>query len=52
MLDKMLIMILKKLDATDDDIEYGQEQVQELINKFNKLVETKTQEKEKELLSV
>ncbi len=43
---------IKKLDATDDDIEYGQEQVQELINKFNKLVETKTQEKEKELLSV
>jgi ribosome recycling factor len=43
---------IKKSDATEDDIDFGQEQVQELINKFNKVVEAKTQEKEKELLSV
>jgi len=43
---------IKKLEVPEDDIKYGQDQVQELINKYNKIVEEKLNEKEKELLSV
>lgn len=43
---------IKKLEVPEDDIKYGQEEVQELINKYNKIVEEKLSEKEKELLSV
>ena len=43
---------IKKLEVPEDDIKYGQDQVQELINKFNKIVDEKLSVKEKELLSV
>lgn len=43
---------IKKLEVPEDDIKYGQEEVQELINKYNKIVDEKLSEKEKELLSV
>lgn len=43
---------IKKLEVPEDDIKYGQNEVQELINKYNKIVEEKVSEKEKELLSV
>lgn len=43
---------IKKLEVPEDDIKYGQDEVQELINKYNKIVEEKLNEKEKELLSV
>ena len=43
---------LKKLEITEDEIKDGQDQVQELINKFNKIVDEKAKEKEKELMTV
>ena len=43
---------IKKLEVPEDDIKYGQDQVQELINKYNKIVEEKLNLKEKDLLSV
>ena len=43
---------IKKLEVPEDDIKYGQDEVQELINKYNKIVDEKLSEKEKELLSV
>lgn len=43
---------IKKLELPEDDIKFGQEEVQQLINKYNKIVEEKLSEKEKELLSV
>lgn len=43
---------LKKLEIPEDDMKYGTEEIQELINKFNKLVEDKLREKETELLSI
>lgn len=43
---------IKKLELPEDDIKYGQDEVQELINKYNKIVEEKLSEKEKDLLSV
>ena len=43
---------IKKLEVPEDDIKYGQDEVQELINKYNKIVDEKLNEKEKELLSV
>lgn len=42
----------KKLEIPEDDIKYAQEQVQELINKYNKIVDEKLKVKEEELLSV
>lgn len=42
----------KKLEVPEDDIKYTQDQVQELINKYNKVVEDKLKIKEEELLSV
>lgn len=43
---------IKKLEVTDDEIKSGQDDVQELINKFNKLVDDKLKEKEAELMTV
>ncbi len=42
----------KKLEISEDDIKYCQDQVQELTNKYNKIVEEKLKEKETELMSV
>lgn len=42
----------KKLEVPEDDIKYTQDQVQELINKYNKIVDEKLKIKEDELLSV
>ena len=43
---------IKKLEIPEDDIKSGQEDVQELINKYNKIVDEKFKEKEKDLMSV
>jgi len=43
---------IKKLEITEDDIKAGQDEVQELINKFNKIVEEKAKIKEQELMTV
>lgn len=43
---------IKKLELSEDDIKYGQDEVQELIDKYNKIVEEKLSIKEKDLLSV
>lgn len=43
---------IKKLELPEDDIKQGQEDVQELINKYNKIVDEKAKEKENELMSV
>ena len=42
----------KKLEIPEDDIKYCIEEIQELINKYNKIVDEKLAVKEKELLSV
>ena len=42
----------KKLEIPEDDIKYCTEEIQELINKYNKIVDEKLAVKEKELLSV
>ena len=43
---------LKKLEISEDDTKYGTDEIQDLINKFNKIVEDKLKEKEAELLSI
>lgn len=43
---------LKKLKLPEDEEKSGNEEVQELINKYNKIVDEKLEVKEKELLSV
>ena len=43
---------IKKLEIPEDDIKLGQENVQELINKYNKIVDEKFKVKEQELLTV
>ena len=43
---------IKKLEISEDDIKNGQEDVQELINKYNKVVEEVFKEKESELMSI
>lgn len=43
---------IKKLEITDDDKKYGNDQIQELINKYNKIVDEKLKIKETELMSV
>jgi len=43
---------IKKLELPEDDIKAGNEEVQELINKYNKIVEEKLKIKEEELMSV
>lgn len=43
---------IKKLEVSEDDIKLGQEDVQELINKYNKVVDEKLKIKENELLTI
>jgi ribosome recycling factor len=43
---------IKKADLTEDEIKVGQEEVQELINKYNKIVDEKIKIKETELMTV
>lgn len=43
---------IKKLDFPEDDIKAGQDDVQELINKFNNIVDEKLKLKEADLMSV
>lgn len=43
---------IKKLEVPEDEIKNGQEEVQELINKYNKIVDDKAKDKETELMTV
>lgn len=43
---------LKNLKLPEDDEKKGNEQIQDLINKFNKIVEEKLKDKEKELMTI
>jgi ribosome recycling factor len=43
---------ISKLDIPEDDIDSGEEEVQELINKYNKLVDDKFKAKEGELMNI
>lgn len=43
---------IKKLEVTEDDIKDGTDNVQDLINKFNKIVDDKLKVKEQELMTV
>ena len=43
---------IDKLEVPEDDAKNGQEEVQELINKYNKLVDERFKEKETELMTV
>lgn len=43
---------IKKLELTEDEVKQGTNDVQELINKYNKIVEEKLKIKEQELMSV
>ena len=43
---------IKKLEIPEDDQKMAQEDVQELINKYNKITDEKLKEKETELMSV
>jgi len=43
---------IKKLEVTEDEIKAGQDEVQELINKYNKVVEERLKVKEQELMTV
>ena len=43
---------IKKLELPEDDVKNGQEDVQELINKYNKIVDEKLKIKEQELMTI
>lgn len=43
---------IKKLEIPEDDIKSGQDEVQELIQKYNNIVDAKAKEKENELMTV
>ena len=43
---------INALEVPEDDIKSGEEEVQELINKYNKVVDEKLKEKEQELMTV
>ena len=43
---------IKKLELPEDDIKNGQDEVQELIQKYNAIVDVKAKEKENELMTV
>ena len=43
---------IKNLKLPEDEEKYGNEEVQELINKYNKVVDEKLKEKEKELMTI
>ena len=44
--------VIKELEVPEDDIKAGEEDVQELINKYNKIVDEKFKVKEAELMTV
>ena len=44
--------VIEKNGFAEDDIKAGNEEVQELINKYNKIVDEKLKIKEEELMSV
>ena len=43
---------IKKLELPEDEEKRGNERVQELINKYNKIVDEKLKEKEEELMTI
>ena len=43
---------IKTLEIPEDDVKAGEEEVQELINKYNKIVDEKFKTKEQELMTV
>ena len=43
---------IKKLEVSEDDIKSGQDEVQQLINRYNKIVEDKFKLKETELMTI
>ena len=43
---------IKKVEAPEDDQKRAQDEVQDLINKFNKIVDEKLKVKESELMSI
>lgn len=43
---------IKKLEITEDEVKAGMNEVQELINKYNKIVDEKLKAKENELMTV
>ena len=43
---------IKKLELNEDEEKWGENEVQEIINKYNKLVEEIIDEKEKELMTI
>ena len=43
---------IKKLELNEDEEKHGKNSVQELINKYNKLVDEKTSNKEKDLMTI
>lgn len=43
---------IKKMEMTEDEVKLAQEEVQKLINKYNKIVEEKFKLKEEELMTV
>ena len=43
---------IKKLEIPEDEEKKAQEKVQDLISKYNKIVDEKLSDKEKELMSI
>ena len=43
---------IKRLEVNEDEEKYGTNEVQELINKYNKIVDEKAKEKEQELMTI
>ena len=43
---------IRKLEVPEDDMDSAEEEVQELINKYNKIIDEKLKEKEAELMSI
>lgn len=43
---------IKKIEIPEDEVKKGQDSVQELINKYNKIAEEKLKTKEKELMEI
>lgn len=43
---------IKRLETTEDEVKNGQEEIQTMISKYNKIVDEKLKEKEQELMSI
>ena len=43
---------IKRLELNEDEEKYGENEVQELINKYNKTIDEKAKEKEEELMTI